>query len=245
MQLMIDKDVFNTVRDINKELILENDLNNIKEQFNKVVGKTFNKMINYTIKSMPIPDAFKDVLLDVKDAFKTKDFKTILKTAVHSSVREGLEMLGLDKESIKNFKILCNATIKGGLPEGIKAGVDMVAKKYLKNNIVGDYVYDFFKQVGNIPFSRKFADILSQEACKLDKVKAEFLDKCTNFKEAYSELNIEKMNDISNEIKEKLKTVKNDDECIRQANTIHNINELVSARQKRLTNEQLKLCNIM
>lgn len=246
MQIVLENDkIFNTIRDINKELVFEKDLDSIKEQFNKFVVSTFDKMVKYTIKSMPIPDAFKDVLLDVKDAFKTKDFKSILKTAIHSSIREGLEILGLDKESLKNFKIMCNAAIKGGLPEGIKAGIDIVAKKYLKNNIVGDYIYDFFNQVKNIPFSKAFTEKLAKEASKLDSAKADFLDKCTSFKEAYSEFNLEKMDELSKEINEKIKNVKKDNECIREANNIHNICKLVSVRKEKLTNEQLKLCNIM
>ena len=76
-------------------------------------------------------------------------------------------------------------------------------------------------------------------------IKADFLDKCTSFKEAYSEFNLEKMDELSKEINEKIKNVKKDNECIREANNIHNICKLVNVRKEKLTNEQLKLCNIM
>lgn len=246
MQMVLENDnVLNTAKAINKELVLEKDLDNMKEQFSKIVGNTFDKMVNYTIKAMPISDSLKDILKDVKEAFKTKDFKTILKTAVSSSVREGLEMLGLDKESLKNLKIFTNAAMKGGLSEGIKAGVDIVAKKYLKNNVVGSYIYDFFEQVKNIPFTKAFTEKLGKEVGKLDGLKREFLDTCKSFKEAYSEFNIPKMKELCEEVAQKIKKLKNDNECIREANNIQNINKLVEVKNAKLTNEQLKLCNIM
>ena len=53
------------------------------------------------------------------------------------------------------------------------------------------------------------------------------------------------MDELSKEINEKIKNVKKDNECIREANNIHNICKLVNVRKEKLTNEQLKLCNIM
>ena len=77
-----------------------------------------------------------------------------------------------DKEAMELF---CMASIYWN--HKVKAGIDIVAKKYLKNNIVGDYIYDFFNQVKNIPFSKAFTEKLAKEASKLDSAKADFLDK--------------------------------------------------------------------
>lgn len=245
MEINLEKETLNTVKAISNELTLEKDLKDMKESFSKIIGNNFDKMVNYTIKAMPIPDSCKDILKDVKEAFKTKDFKTIVKTAINSSIREGLEMLGLDKESLKNLKTVANTAMKGGLLEGIKAGVDIVAKKYLKNSISGNYVYEFFEQVKNIPFTKEFSEKINNAVNKIDKAKDEFLDMCKNFKEAYSSFDLDKMSELSEKIKEKVKEVKNDKQCIREASNIQNMNKLASVRNQKLTDEQLKLCNIM
>lgn len=245
MEINLEKETLNTVKAINNELTLEKDLKDMKESFSKIIGNNFDKMVNYTIKAMPIPDSCKDILKDVKEAFKTKDFKTIVKTAINSSIREGLEILGLDKESLKNLKTVANTAMKGGVLEGIKAGVDIVAKKYLKNSISGSYVYEFFEQVKNIPFTKEFSEKINNTVNKIDKAKDEFLDMCKNFKEAYSSFDLDKMSELSEKIKEKAKEVKNDKQCIREASNIQNMNKLASLRNQKLTDAQLKLCNIM
>lgn len=245
MEINLEKETLNTVKAISNELTLEKDLKDMKESFSKIIGNNFDKMVNYTIKAMPIPDSCKDILKDVKEAFKTKDFKIIVKTAINSSIREGLEILGLDKESLKNLKTVANTAMKGGVLEGIKAGVDIVAKKYLKNSISGNYVYEFFEQVKNIPFTKEFSEKINKAVNKIDKAKDEFLDMCKNFKEAYSSFDLDKMSELSEKIKEKAKEVKNDKQCIREASNIQNMNKLASVRNQKLTDEQLKLCNIM
>ena len=63
MELLLDNnDILNTVRNISKELELEKDLDGIKNQFGNILTNTVEKVATYTIKAMPIPDGFKNVL---------------------------------------------------------------------------------------------------------------------------------------------------------------------------------------
>jgi len=246
MELLLDNnDILNTVRDISKELELEKDLDGIKNQLGKVLTNTVDKVATYTIKAMPIPDGFKDVLYDVKEAFKTKDFKEIVSTAVSSSVREGLEILGLDKSQVKNIEELKEVAQKGGLMYGVKAGIEIVAKKHLKNNLVGNYVYDFFNQLRDAPLSTTFLDKVEGSINKIAEAKEEFLRKCDEFKDAYQNFDMDKISVLAKDVEKSFKNVKQDMECIRKNKTIQNIFTLVSNKKEKLTDAQLKLCNMM
>ncbi len=246
MQVFLEnRDILNSVKEISKELELDKELDGLKGQLSKIVTNTVDKVATYTIKAMPIPEGFKDVLYDVKDAFKTKDFKEIITTVVNSSVREGLEILGLDKTSIKSLKEVKEIAEKGGLIYGVKAGVEIIAKKYLRNNIVSDYIYDFFDKLKDSPFTNDFSEKLEGSIRKIEELKDKFLDKCEEFKQAYENFDVEKIKNLANEVEESFKNVKLDKECIRKNKTIQNISMLVSNKNSKLTDAQLQLCNIM
>lgn len=246
MELIIDNSsILDSVREMSKELQIDKDLNGLKEQFGKIVTNTVDKIATYTIKAMPIPDGFKDVLSDVKNAFKTRDFKEIIQTAVNSSVREGMELLGLDKASIKSLKELKDIAKEGGLAYGIKAGIEIVAKKYLKNNIVGDFVYDFFDKIKDSPLNNSFLRKIEDGIEKATEVKERFLDKCNEFKKAYENFDMDKITKLAEELEHSVKNVKFDGQCIRENKTIQNIFTLVNNKKEKLTDAQLQLCNMM
>lgn len=245
MELILENNILNTAKNINKELELDKELTGIKNQLNRVLTNTLDKVATYTIKSMPIPDGFKDILYDIKDAFKTKDFKEIVGTAINSSVREGLEILGLDKSSIKNINEIKDIAKKGGLMYGLKAGIEIVAKKYLKNNLVGNYVYDFFNKLKDCPLTTEFINKFEGGINKITEAKEEFLSKCDEFKEAYENFDIEKISKAAKEVQKSFKNVKQDIECIRENKTIQNMFTLVNNKKEKLTDAQLQLCKMM
>ena len=79
MQLILENDsILKTVKDLNVEFNLDKDIDLMKTELGKVISSTLDKVCSYTIKAMPIPDSFKDILYDIKNSFKTKDFKEIM-----------------------------------------------------------------------------------------------------------------------------------------------------------------------
>ena len=246
MQMILESDnILKTVKDLNIELNLDKDLDIMKNELGKVVSNTIDKVCGYTIKAMPIPDSFKDILFDIKESFKTKDFKEIIKTVVSSSVREGLEILGVSKESIRNIKEVMSIAVKGGLMEGVKAGIDMMSKKYLNNNIVGNFVYEFFNHISNSPLNKEFGQKMNITIDKVLNSKDKFYDMCNQFKEAYEKFDIDKINDIAKNINSKLKIINYDRECISENKIIQNIAMLVNSKKEKLTDAQLQLCNVL
>ena len=246
MQMVLETDgVLNSVKELSKQLEIDKQIDSLKKQLGGVVTNTIDKVATYSIKAMPIPDSFKDILYDVKESFKSKDFKEVIKTVINSSVREGLEILHVDKSTINDIKKVTNVAIKGGLIQGIKCGVDIVAKKYLNNSIVGNYMYDFFNKLKDAPLSKDFLVKMNKGITRIITTKEEFMNKCNEFMEAYNEFDIDKINEISKQIEEKVKSAKLDEECIRENKIIQNITTLVNNKNQKLTEAQLQLCHIM
>ncbi len=113
MEMVIDNIV--PLIEKGKNIERTNNMDGVKKQLQGAVGNALDKVINYTIKALPIPEPLKDIALDIKESFKTKDFKEILKTVVNSSIREGLEILGLEEKSIKSIIEAKDIAIKGRL----------------------------------------------------------------------------------------------------------------------------------
>ena len=164
-------EIIQNTKELTKDLSKDSKLEILKQDLTSVVEKTVDHAAKYVIKAMPVPDAVKDILIDIKDAIKTKDIKEVISTAVKSTIREGLEMLGLSKKSINSLGELKDIAKKGGLVTSIKNGIEVVELNYLKNNIVGDYVYKFFDKLKNYIMNNEFMKYLNNLIDKLEQKK--------------------------------------------------------------------------
>lgn len=231
---------------INNSISLENELNleeskNVK-QFTKIVGDILDKGINYAIKSLPIADGIKEVALDVKEALKSNDFKEIIKTAVGSSIREGLEFLKMPTTILKDIKSLQSVALNGGLTKMINAGVDIVCNKYLKNNIFSDIGKTLITSIKSFVSSKEFVNKLKEGFDKFNKKIDDFKQLCTKWYEAYEKFDIEMMNKTSKEVLRKSKIVQNSTECDNQNSIIQNITKMVNNTRQKLSPIQLDVC---
>ncbi|MDD2627398.1 MAG: hypothetical protein PHR25_00670 [Clostridia bacterium] len=228
-----------------KNIERTNNVDGIKKQLQGAVGNALDKVINYTIKALPIPEPLKDITLDIKESFKTKDFKEILKTVINSSIREGLEILGLDENSIKGIMEAKNIAIKGGLIQGIKATVDMNAKRYINGNLFGNDLEDIFNNIVNSVMSKDFKDKLDKNIQNITKKTDDFLNKCKEWYKAYEKMDYNEINKLAESIKKESVKVKADSKCIKESNIIQNITALVNNKKDKLSEAQLQFCKII
>ncbi len=231
---------------VDNSVDLQNELNvdevkNVK-QFTKIVEDILDKGINYAIKALPISDGVKEVALDVKEALKSNDFKHIIKTAVLSSIKEGLEFLKMPVTILKDIKNLQNVALNGGLTKMLSAGIDIVCNKYLKNNIFSDIGKALTSSIKNFISSKDFIDKLKQGFEKFNKKVESFKSICEKWHEAYKKFDIDMMNDISKEVSRKSKAVQNDRECENENNLIQNITKMVSNTKTKLSAMQFDIC---
>ena len=245
-------DISNQINDIientkNLALSLEEDdkMTVLKKDLSSAAEKAIDHASKYIIKAMPVPDAVKDILLDVKDAIKTKDIKQVVNTVVKSTVREGMELVGLSSTSVNSIMDLKNVASKGGLVTALKNGVEIVAQNYLKNNIVGDYVYDFFDKLKGYIMNKEFSKSLNNIISKLQDKKDKFLEKCEEWYNAYKDMNVEKINKVANELNANKYVLSRYMDCVKENNIIQNMTAMVSNKQEILTSNQERLCQVI
>lgn len=238
-------DVIENTKALTLELKEESRMKLLKNDLADAAEKAIDNAAKYIIKAMPVPDAIKDILMDIKDSLRTKDIRQVVGTAVKSTVREGLELIGMSTESINSLSELKNIASKGGLVTALKNGIEIVAQNYLKNNIVGQHVYNFFDKLKNYIMNKEFSKSLTSIINKLEQKKDKFLKKCEEWYEAYKSLNIYKLNDIANELKSSKSILSRYTDCEKQNNIIQNLTAMVNNKKDFLTSEQQRLCQVI
>lgn len=245
-------DISNQINEIienTKELALELNedrrMTTLKNDLSNAAEKAIDHASKYIIKAMPVPDSVKDILIDVKDAIKTKDIKEVVSTVVKSTVREGLEIVGLSSSSINSLMELKDIAKKGGLITSLKNGIEIVAENYLKNNIVGDYVYSFFDKLKNYIMNNEFGKSLNNFIKKLEEKKDKFLQKCEEWYNAYKEGNLGKVNSVANELDSNKYVLSRYADCAKENNVIQNMTAMVNSKESVLTENQQRLCQVI
>lgn len=212
-------------------------------EYTNIINKVIDNGVGYIIKALPIKDNIKDILIDVKNAFKTKDFKEILKTAVNSTLREGLEILNLPKTIVTDISNISKVAFTGGLSSAICSGIDIVKNRYLKNNIFSPILDKAIVDLKKYVFSNDFKEKVNIGVEKLLFKSKEFDQKCNQWYDLYEKFDIVGMNKICNEIKKIQPHVVNEKECLTQSNIINNMTELVNTKQSKLSPVQMQICN--
>ena len=77
------------------DLSKDSKMETLKEDLTGAVEKTVDHATKYVIKALPVPDAVKDVLMDIKDAIKTKDIKEVIYI---TKVNNGIANKGLSSK---------------------------------------------------------------------------------------------------------------------------------------------------
>lgn len=238
-------EIIDSAKELTIELGEDNRMEVLKKDLSTAAEKAIDHASKYIIKAMPVPDAVKDILLDIKDAIKTKDIKNVITTVVKSTVREGMELLGISSSDINSIIDLKNVASKGGLITSLKNGVEIVEKNYLKNNIVGDYVYDFFDKLKSYIMNNEFGKYLNNIVNKLEQKKEKFLEKCEEWYNAYKNMNLEKLNNVAYELKNNKYILTRYTDCAKENNIIQNMTAMVNNKNSILTSNQQRLCQVI
>ncbi|MEG2348703.1 MAG: hypothetical protein RSB67_03545 [Clostridia bacterium] len=219
------------------------ELNKSKDAFSDVVREVIDKGADYAIKAMPINDSLKDILIDVKKAFKTKDFKNIVKTAIGSSLREGMEILNIPRNVISDVNKIKDIAFKGGLSGALSAGIDIVTKKYLKNNIFAPTINRFLNSIKDFVFSKTFKEKLDRGISNIFDRISKYKDVCKQWYQAYDKFNIDEMNIIAKKLKYTANKVSSNMDCLTENNIIQNMTSLINTKKEKLSKIQLQICN--
>ena len=235
------------ILDLNNKIELDKnvdiEINRSKRAFSNLAQEVVSKGADYVIKAMPLNDHIKNILVDVKKSFETKDFKQIIKTAVNSSIEEGLSILKIPKNVVKDITKIKNIAIKGGLREGISAAIDIVTNKYLKNNIFFNIIKDFINKTKDFIFNKSFKDKIDSGINKMLNKVENYKEKCNKWYDYYNNFDIDNMNNIAKSLKSERRNVTIDTDCIKQNNIIQNMMELINVKKDKLSPMQLQICS--
>lgn len=237
----------NTTNVLEQGIVIENKRDMViehnKKEFAKVLEDTIYKGADYVIKGLPISTCVKDVLIDVKNAFRTKDFKEILKTAVNSSIREGLEILSIPKNVIRDITKIKDIALSGGIKNAVTAGIDIVTGKYLKGNIFEPFIKEFLNKTKDFVFSHDFIRKIDSGIKKV-LVKGDQCKKlCEDWYRAYDQFDLEQINYLAKEIKSKKKYMCADANYMKESSIIDNMTKLINAKKEKLSQIQLQICH--
>jgi hypothetical protein len=228
------------LKSLNKNLDI--DVSKEKQAFDKVIVNVIDKGTDYILKAMPIQENIKDILIDVKKSFKTKDFVKIVQTAVTSSVREGLEILGTPINILKDINKIKDAAFKGGLRQALVAGIDIISNKYLKGNILGDTISKFMEDTKDFINSKRFTIKIDEDIRKVAMKQEKFKVLCSQWYKAYDKMDLTSLNDIAKEISLKQKTSVMSNDVMKAAKIILNMTEFVNNKKDKLSLTQLDVC---
>ena len=223
---------------------LEKNIDIAKETnlFSKVVENVVEKGAVYVIKALPIQENVQDILVDVTKVLKTKSFSKVVQTAVTSSIREGMEMLGTPISILKDVRKITNVAKKGGLKAALCTSLDITFEKYIKNNLLSDIIDDFKTNIKEFinskEFDRKLNMNVEKVAVKQDAVKQIIKD----WKESYEEFNIEKLDSNYAKLNELSLFINRDGSLKYDVNFINNAMKLIHNNENKLTPIQIEFC---
>ncbi len=231
--------------DLKTELELEKNIDGMKKEMGTILSGLVDKLAGYAIKAMPVPDGVKDILFDVKKVFKEKDFKNLVSTVISSCLREGLEVIGTPNAIIKDIGKLGEVIKKGGIINGLVASIEIAANKYMKNNILGEYVETFFDKVREGMKSRDFSTKIDKQISKISFKEQEFKEKCKAWYEAYNKMDNESINKIAEQLSKSTVLKGANSKTKAENRVIQNMTKLVNNKNEKLSKEQLQLCQII
>lgn len=229
----------------NINLDLKNEILPMKDNLLKSVFDGIQKTAKYIIKGLPVPDAVKDILLDVNDSLKTFDLKNIVSTALNSSIREGLELIGIKSSKISSVEELKNIAIKGGLQNNLKAAVEIAGNRFLDKNLVSDDVKKFVNELKQSMQNNFFVENIDKSICKVLKQKENIKNNIESWYKAYNELDYDNINKISNALYKNKSFAKNEYELQKEIKIIQNMTKMINNKNERLSDLQLKLCETL
>lgn len=236
--------------EIAEKIELENNINNENKieiennisEFSKIVGNVVLSAGKYVMKSLNLDNNNKIYVQELVDELRRKDFKQVVKTALNASINDGIEVSKIGKEKLVDINTLKNVSLKGGLNVLLSAGVDIVMNKFLKNNLLGNIMKKFVVDLKNFIMNKEFDRKIENFVDKLKTKVTKFNELCTQWYKSYENLDISKINEVEEKIKNYSSKVSDNANCVNEANIISNMTKLVNTTQKKLTDFQMQLC---
>ena len=208
-----------------------------------VFGKVINSAIDVGLKAL-LPDLIEDEIISIKDTILENGFSEGINEVIYTAINTGKSAIGLVTGNFENVSQIEMAVKKGGLLDKTSNLLDFAIDFASQKNLIT-------KDIANIIKTGKNA-IVSSASDKIEKtlttqIKAiESLEKyCDNWKKAYENKNLDKMEKEIKSIDKKLEKIIPLENIINKARTIENLHSIIkNTGSFDISEETLKLAQM-
>ena len=216
-------------------LNLDNDIkinNNLeKEQSNfleGLFGKAINSAVDIGIRAI-LPDLIEDEVINIKDTILENGFKEGVKEVINSAINVGKSALGIVTGNFENTSQVQMAVEKGGILDKTSELLDYALNLANNKNLINKQTTTLIRKGKNSVISSISDNI---EKTLTNQIKAvEKLEKyCENWKEAYGNKDISKMENSYKNIENYLSKTIPFESIINEARKIENMHNLIKSK---------------
>lgn len=208
--------------------------------FNTTVGKVIDNTVNIAIKAL-VPDIIDDQVINVKDAIIEGGFKEGLEEIKRSGTNFKESIKGIITGEFKTIEQMKIAIKDGGILDFVSLCVDKGIKCLSEKTGIDKSTLNLVSSGKDLLVNQITSSIENKFTEQLEEI--ERLDKyCEEWKEAYNDKDLGKINIVCEKIEDSLKNVIQIESVLNKVNNIKNLNELInSSGNFDLTDEELNL----
>lgn len=223
------------------ELNIDENMNREKNDFlDSTMGKIINNSIDLVIKAI-VPDIVDDQVINIKDAIIRGGFEEGIEELKRTGDNFKESIKGIvtgEFESIEQMKM---AVKDGGILDFVSLCIDKGINCLYKNTSIDKGVLNIVESGKNLlvnQISNNIEDEMTEQIENLEKTDSY----CEEWRAAYNEKDLDKMNEIYEKIKDTRDELKYVEEIINNVKTIENITNLVnSSGSFEISEEELEL----
>lgn len=221
----MDKIILNN--NFQKNISNENNLINEQNNFLKTnMGKALNIGIDIALRAL-LPDLFEDQIIDVKNTLMHEGLKEGFNTIVESAIDLGKSAAGIFTGKFENTMQIENVIKNGGIIDSTSTLLDGAINMARKKDILDVSTAKLLKKGKNIildSINNSVEDMLTNQIKSVEKLKTHIQE----WREAYSEKNIVKMDKQFKKIDKELSNIMPLETIINEAREIENIHNLIN-----------------
>lgn len=216
------------------ELVLNNQIqnninNNIVEEQDKFLktglGKAVNAGFDIALRAV-LPDLIEEQIIDVKDVLMQEGLKEGFKTIVNSAIDLGKSAVGMFTGKFENTTQIENVVKKGGIIDSTSELLDGAINLAKKKDLLDKTTANMLTKGKNIVLNSindSVENMLTDQIKSVEKLETNI----KNWREAYKEQDINKMEKQYKKINKELTNIMPLENLIKEAREIENIHNLI------------------
>lgn len=219
--LILNNQVENNIK--NDKVLIEEQNNFLKTN----LGKALNTGLNIALRVV-LPDLIEEQVIGVKNILMDEGLKDGFNTIVNSAIDLGKSAAGIFTGKFENTTQVENVVKKGGIIDSTSEILDSAINLAKKNKVINTTTANMLKNGKNVildSINNSVENMLTNQIKSVEKLQTSII----NWREAYNEKDITKMNKEFKKINKELSNVMPLENVINEAREIENIHNLIKS----------------